>query len=277
MSRPTTGAPMKFPNVEKQEGRAAFGQDPAGYDQARPDYPEWVFDTLRSRCGLGGGSAVFEIGAGTGKATRQLLANGANPLVAIEPDGRLADFLRETADAPGLRIIDAPFEDAALSSASFNLGTSATAFHWVDEAPALHRIADALRVGGWWAPFWNIFADPGRDDPFHQATQALLSDGPVNPSNSGSSGFEFGAHRTARIAALEATGAFDMIEVHSAGWSIELDPDQVMRLYATFSNVTLRPDSEHVLTELGRIARDEFGGRVTRNMTTVLYTARRIR
>ncbi|WP_287303528.1 hypothetical protein [Mesorhizobium sp.] len=155
------------------------------------------------------------------------------------------------------------------------LGTSATAFHWVDEADALQRIVDALRVGGWWAPFWNIFGDPDRDDPFHEATKVLLSDGPVNPSNSGSSNLEFGADKVARLAALEATQAFDMIDVHASTWSIELDPDQTMQLYSSYSNVTLRPDRERVIAEIGRIAQDEFGGRVTRNRTTILYVARR--
>jgi hypothetical protein len=46
-------------------------------------------------------------------------------------------------------------------------------------------------------------------------------------------------------------------------------------LYATFSEINARQDRQAVLTELGRIARDEFLGRVTRNMTTRLYIARR--
>lgn len=102
-----------------------------------------------------------------------------------------------------------------------------------------------------------------------------LSDGPVNPSNSGSSNLEFGADKVARLAALEATQAFDMIDVHASTWSIELDPDQTMQLYSSYSNVTLRPDRERVIAEIGRIAQDEFGGRVTRNRTTILYVARR--
>ena len=42
-----------------------------------------------------------------------------------------------------------------------------------------------------------------------------------------------------------------------------------------YSNVTARADRAQVLAELRRIASDEFQGRVVRNMTTVLYTARR--
>ncbi|HLI65204.1 MAG TPA: class I SAM-dependent methyltransferase [Caulobacteraceae bacterium] len=136
-------------DIDRAFGRRAFGDDPANYDAARPDYPDWVFERLRDRCGLGPGAAVFEVGAGTGKATRPLLAAGANPLVAIEPDARLAAFLRAQA-LPGLTVRAAPFEEAELAAAAFDLGVSATAFHWLDEQPALAKIADALKPGGWW-------------------------------------------------------------------------------------------------------------------------------
>jgi len=61
----------------------------------------------------------------------------------------------------------------------------------------------------------------------------------------------------------------------AAAWSLVLDPDQTVALYATYSNIKIRSDREAVLAELRRIARDEFQNRVTRNMVTSLYIARR--
>ena len=91
----------------------------------------------RRRCGLHPGSAVFEIGAGTGTATRRLLELGADPLIAIEPDPRLADFLRSENPDKALQVVTASFEEAVLKEKSFDLGVSATAFHWLEEEPAL--------------------------------------------------------------------------------------------------------------------------------------------
>jgi hypothetical protein len=54
-----------------------------------------------------------------------------------------------------------------------------------------------------------------------------------------------------------------------------LNAEQTVSLYGTYSNVNVRPDREAVLAELGRIACEQFGGRVVRNMTTALYIARR--
>jgi len=263
---------MASTQLAKSFGRQAFGLNPAAYHAARPDYPDWVYDLLTTRCGLRPGARVFEIGAGTGKATRRLLQLGADPLVAIEPDARLADFLEATNAAPALQVLRAPFEAAALEEGAFDLGISATAFHWLEEAAALEKVARLLRPGGWWAAIWHIFGDAGRPDPFHDATQPLLA-GFDSPS-AGDRGIPFGLDAEARTQALTRTGAFDVVDYKIIPWQLTLTADQTVALYATYSDMAARPDREAVLKELGRIAREEFGGKVERNMTTSVYVGR---
>ncbi len=260
-------------DIDRRFGREAFGDDPANYDRARPGYPDWVFETLVERCGLKPGAAVFEAGAGTGIATRRLLALGADPLVAVEPDPRLAEYLART---PQLKVIAEPFETARIEGA-FDLGVSATAFHWLDEQPALAKVATLLRPGGWWAMVWNVFGDDARPDPFHEATFALLNDGPRSPSHGGQNGVPFALNINARLSAFGRSGAFEAISHEARAWELVLDPDQTVALYATFSDMTARPPEEQrqVLAELRRIAAEQFNGRVVRNMITILYTARR--
>jgi SAM-dependent methyltransferase len=264
---------MRETFIHRTFGRRAFGGDPGGYDAARPAYPDWVFDFLCERCGLAPNAVTFEIGAGTGTATRRLLKLGANPLLAIEPDGRLATFLRETVPDKALTVVVAPFEEVVLQDASFDLGLSATAFHWLAEDLALTKVAKLLRPGGWWAMVWNVFGDFRRLDPFHEATKALLN-GPLSPS-AGNGEMPFALDAEARLAALERAHAFDNLEHRTSTWSLVLDPDQIVALYATYSNINVRPDREDVLTELRRLACVEFHGRVTRNLVTSLYVARR--
>jgi SAM-dependent methyltransferase len=259
--------------IDKEVGRRIFGLDPAGYHSSRPDYPEWVYETLRTRCGLRDGTATFEIGAGTGIATRRILDLGADPLVAVEPDIRLASFLRKSNPDPALKVLVSTFEDAPLEERAFDLGFCATAFHWLEEDAAHAKIARLLRPGGWWAAFWNVFGDDSRPDPFHLATRELLG-GPSSPS-AGERDVPFGLDAEARLAALKRTDAFDVTDVRTSAWPLVLDAEQTVALYATYSNVGVLPNRDAVLAELGRIARDEFDGRVVRNMTTSLYLARR--
>jgi SAM-dependent methyltransferase len=264
---------MEKPSISLQFGRQAFGADPAGYHAARPAYPDWVFEILRDRCGLKQGVATFEIGAGTGIATRQLLDFGASPLIAVEPDARLATFLLDSNPDKALTVVVSPFEDARLDEANFDLGVCATAFHWLNEEPALTKVAKLLRPGGWWAMVWNEFGDPNRSDPFHEATKVLL-DGERSPSEGGGN-LSFPQDVKARLDAIERVGAFDVVEHRTSSWSLVLDSDQIVSLYATYSNINIRSDREAVLAELGRIARIEFKGSVTRNMITSLYITRR--
>ncbi|HEY6900182.1 MAG TPA: class I SAM-dependent methyltransferase [Puia sp.] len=276
--------------IDRQFGRQAFGADPALYHSARPPYPQWVFELLKTHCKQH--PPTFEIGAGTGLATRPLLDLGASPLVAIEPDPRLAAFLKEHNPDPALKILTTPFETANLEENSFDLGICATAFHWLDETQALTKVARLLRPGGWWAMFWNDFGDPNRADPFHEATKALLNyspsgpgnpsspSGPGNPSSPaspsrGTGNLPFSLDTTARVQSLQATNAFDTIEHHSAPWTLTLNPSQVVNLYSTYSNINIRPDKSTILTQLEHIARTGFNGLVTRNMVTSLYIARR--
>ena len=260
--------------LSREFGREAFGADPSGYVDARPGYPAAIWDILRVRCGLES-ALVLEIGPGPGVATGLLLEAGSS-VVAVEPDQRLAAFLATRFASPRLTVICAPFETALVPHTDFNIACAFTAFHWLDSKPALARTRALLRPDGWWAPCWNVFGDSDRPDPFHEATQALLQP---------AAAFMLGGARSAtpdphdvgaRIAEFRAAG-FDDVEVERVAWTLQLDTQGVRALYGTFSHITALGPSEraHVLEGLADIAEREFGGSVTRNMVTVLYTARR--
>ncbi|MBA2520749.1 MAG: class I SAM-dependent methyltransferase [Chloroflexia bacterium] len=259
------------------DGTRVFGIDPPGYDRARPDYPVQVYDLLQARCPIGPRTRAFEIGPGTGIATRQLFARGLGLLVAIEPNPRLASFLaaQTPAAAERMHIQVATFAEADLPAASFDLGVAATAYHWLDPTPTLAKVARLLRPGGTWAMWWNVFGDP-LGDAFHEATldlmRAIEPDQPRAPARQPT----FPLDVAARLSELEAAGfveaTFDLTR-----WSHGFDAGQTQALYATFPHIGTLPlaDRQQVLTELGRIVNDSFAGVVERPMLTPLYIARR--
>lgn len=256
-------------------GRQAFGLDPAGYDAARPPYPDWVFDRIDTMRPFAG-AKVFEIGPGTGLATRALLRRSAAILVAVEPDPRLAGSLRLAA-LPGMRVLEAGFEAADLPADAFDIGVAATSFHWLDQAAALGKVGRLLKSGGVWAAFANVFGDPDRGDAFHEATHGLLGGLPEGPSN-GAQGIPYALDDAARLADLRTAAVFTDLHAERRTWTLILDAAGIRALYATFSNISLRPadERERILDGLAEIAQTEFGGRVERNMVTSLHAARRI-
>jgi SAM-dependent methyltransferase len=253
--------------------RHIYGQDPDGYDRGRPDYPEEVFDLLRSRCGLQPGAAVLEIGPGTGRVTARLIAEGAR-VTAVEPDPNLAAHLRATLGAGPVDVIAATFETADLPADHFDLIVAAMSWHWVDQASGLPKLRRVLRPGGWAVLWWTMFADPSRPDPFRDATAHVVPRPPSRPDDTRPP-FELDAAGW-RTAFIDGAGLTDVID-ERVQWTARLDAAAIRALYASTIAVRRLPEPERnrVLDELEQIARVDFGGTVDRPMVTGVHAARR--
>jgi len=267
---------MSGDTLARSFGREAFGLSPENYHSARPAYPPAVWDVLRQRAGLRSGISILEIGAGTGLATEHLLGHNPQRLLAVEPDARLAEFLRARLRRPELDVIERPFEELNEILQSYDLVVSATAFHWLDAVPALRRIHALLRDGGAVALIWNVFGDNVRPDPFHEASAHFFAGHRPSPSGGGTTQTPYGLDSEARLRDFEEASFYGeppaMFE-----WTLTLDPPAVRRLYATYSNVVAleAEKREALLDALEDLARADFGGVVTRNMTTSVFIARR--
>ncbi len=264
--------------IPRSKGRHLFGLDPVGYDVARPEYPDRVFELLVERCGLQAGPRVIEIGAGTGLATLRLVEYGARSVLALEPDAALASFLQQKvlkAQLP-VEVEVSPFEETQLGDDLFDLAVAATSFHWVEQAAGLTKVARVLRPGGFWAMFWNLFGDPAREDAFHEASKELLM--PLQPSPSGQpDDIPFALDFERRETDLSRWGRFVDTYHEIVRWTLAIDAKATRALYATYSSINQLGQSKRreILDEIFRIANEEFDGRVERNMVTAIYTARR--
>lgn len=148
-----------------------FSDRVATYVRARPGYPDGVVTALRAHAGLGTGTVVADVGAGTGIFTRVLLAAGA-VVVAVEPNAPMREQLvADLGGDPRLRVRDARAEATGLAAASVDLVTAAQAFHWFDRAAAGAEFRRILRPGGSLALVWN---ERLTDAPFMAGYEAFL-------------------------------------------------------------------------------------------------------
>jgi SAM-dependent methyltransferase len=260
--------------------KRAFGRDPEAYDRARLRYPQRVYEILTRRCGLQPGAVAFEIGPGTGIASRELLRLGASPLTLIEPDRRLARFLARSlgARASNVRILVEPFERAALPPASFDLGVAATSFHWLPERLALRKIARALRPGGWLAHWNNHHGDPDHPGRFHRALQPVYAELSRGSSARGETKARAARNRRNRLRALRSIGKFDRVSCEEIRWNVTLGTSRMKALWGSFSEIATLPPRKRAwfLAELGRVVDEQFGSEVKLRMVTPIYTARRV-
>jgi SAM-dependent methyltransferase len=137
---------------ERAARARSFASVADAYERARPGYPDEAVRWLLGERPL----RVVDVGAGTGKLTRQLVAAG-HDVVAIEPLPEMLDQLRRV--APGVRALAGSAEAIPLPDESVDAVTAAQAFHWFDHGRALPEIARVLRPQGALALIWNV-----RDD-----------------------------------------------------------------------------------------------------------------
>ena len=136
-------------NRDERRGRASsFASVADAYERARPEYPD---DAVRWLVG-DEPADVVDLGAGTGKLTRRLVALG-HRVTAVEPLAEMLEHLRLA--APEARAVTGSAEQIPLPDASADVVVSAQAFHWFDHQAALPEMARILRPGGRVALVWN--------------------------------------------------------------------------------------------------------------------------
>ncbi|HJT38440.1 MAG TPA: class I SAM-dependent methyltransferase [Actinomycetota bacterium] len=133
---------------------AAIGFDKAAdaYERARPGYPDEAVDWLVEQLRAGDG-VVVDLGAGTGKMTRALVARGLD-VVAVEPVGGMRAKLVEA--LPSVRALDGTAEVMPLADGEAAAVVVAQAFHWFKHTEALEEIHRVLRRAGRLGIVWNV-------------------------------------------------------------------------------------------------------------------------
>jgi SAM-dependent methyltransferase len=133
-------------------GRVGFESASDVYERARPDYAEEAVGSLVALAGIGPGSRVLDLAAGTGKLTRRLAATGAT-CVAVEPSASMREVFARV--VPGVPVAGGTAEQVPLVDRSVDAVVVAQAFHWFDPPEALAEIARVLRPGGTVSLIWN--------------------------------------------------------------------------------------------------------------------------
>ncbi len=139
---------MTIDPQERRSRATSFAGVADAYERSRPGYPDDAVRWLVGESSLD----VVDLGAGTGKLTRSLVALG-HRVTAVEPLPEMIAYLR--AAVPTATAVEGGAEAIPLPDASADVVVCAQAFHWFDHGPALREIARVLRLGGTIALVWN--------------------------------------------------------------------------------------------------------------------------
>ncbi len=218
---------------------------------------------------------MLEIRAGTGKATRSLLARGAR-VVAIEIGGRLAAFLEQKLSpefAARLRVINDSFEECDVEPESFGVVASATAFHWIDPAVRLQKSHDVLRPGGVIAIIGTNQIRSDADRGFFERTFPIYLKYRPDEQNTELPGEDVVPSEYDEI---ERSGLFADVTLRRYRWDQTYSTADYADLVRSYANTQMMPESdrEGLIGDLCRVIDDEYDGSVTRPLVVTLTLGR---
>jgi len=207
----------------------SFGAVADLYDRLRPEYPAAAIRAVLPPAAR----RAADVGAGTGKLTRGLLAAGVE-VVAVEPDGAMREVLARS--LPGVEVHDGVAESLPLRDGEVDAVVFGQSWHWVDVEPAAREAARVLCQDGVLGMLWNLDDDvsaPWLGDVVRLAGGgALVSAFPDPPALPG-----FGPSRRVGVP-----------------WQQQVTRADLVALAGTWSAVSTRPPQERarVLDEVRR-------------------------
>ena len=215
----------------------AFAEVAGAYERARPDYPAEAVRWLSGDQP----QDVVDLGAGTGKLTRALVALG-HRVAAVEPLDEMRAELETV--LPGVPTWKGRAEEIPLPDASAEVVTSAQAFHWFDHGAALREIARVLRAGGRLALVWNSRDDR---DPWMARLSEIIGNEAVSEWDV--------------CAPIDESHLFGTVETAEFTFEQLLDRDGLLDLVLSRSYCAKLPPAERqpILEAVGRLY-DETAG-----------------
>jgi len=249
-----------------REVAESFGAEAGRYDRARPSYPAALVERIVA---ASPGRRVLDVGCGTGIVARLFQAAGC-AVLGVDPDARMAGHARER----GLEVEVATFETWATNGRAFDTIVSGQAWHWVDPVAGAAKAASALRPGGRFAVFWNVFQPPaGLGKAIAEAYRRVLPD---LPSGLWDRPFlEIYETMGAKTAdGMRQAGAFGEAEQWRFAWERPYTRGEWLEQVPTFGGFSrIPPDQqEQILAGIGA-AIDAAGGGFTMGFTTLAVTA----
>jgi ubiquinone/menaquinone biosynthesis C-methylase UbiE len=194
---------------------SSFGPAAQTYERGRPPYPEEALDWLLPA----GAKRVLDLGAGTGKLTRQIAARSLD-VTAVDPSGGMLTEL--TRVLPGIPAHQGTAEHIPLGDHSVDAVVCAQAWHWVDPQRAIPETARVLTPGGTLGLIWNL-----RDE----RTGWVRALGEI-------------IHSPEMDRAADLTAPFGPVERRWFDWTHRLGLQNLLDLVASRSYVILLPDDE---------------------------------
>jgi len=246
------------------DNKERFSTRVDAYVKYRPSYPaeavSYLYDTVRFQAG----DEIADIGAGTGKFSKLLLAQGSR-VVAVEPNEPMREAaVQELGGIANYRTVDGAAEETGLPDHSVDHIVCAQAFHWFDRTAARAEFQRILKPGGKVVLIWNSRLQQGT--PFLEEYERLLQRYGTD--------YEKVQHKNISEEALSAFFAPNQMTVARYTMSQLLNEEELAGrlLSSSYAPEPGHPNYEPMMAELARIfERNQQNGVVSFDYETEIF------
>lgn len=175
----------------------------SSYDK-RADYSKDAIENLLKEIGYDKFELVADIGAGTGKLTKELLASGLSVL-AVEPNDEMRHFGINNTDCDLVKWLEGTGENTTLEDSSVDAAFFGSSFNVLDREKALKEVERILKPGGWFICMWN---HRDLDDEIQSSVENIIK---ANIDD-----YNYGARREDQTKIIKDSGLFNEVK-HAAG------------------------------------------------------------
>ena len=165
------------------------------YDK-RADYSDEAIKELLAVTGCTPRHCVAEVGAGTGKLTKELLKHGLS-VKSVEPNDAMREIGIENTRGQSVSWSVGTGEATGLPTHGFHAVFFGSSFNVVDQNATLTEVARLLLPNGWFACMWN---HRNLDDPLQQKIESIIK--------LHISGYSYGTRREDPTGVIAASGYF---------------------------------------------------------------------
>ena len=169
------------------------------YDK-RADYSHDAITEVLAAMGCTAPAAVADIGAGTGKLTKELLKHGLT-VSSVEPNDAMREIGIRNTRGQSVSWSSATGEATGLLASSFYAAFFGSSFNVVDQMNTLREVKRILVPRGWFACMWN---HRDLNDPVQRHIESIITS--FIPA------YSYGLRRTDPTDVINASGYFSPVK-----------------------------------------------------------------
>jgi ubiquinone/menaquinone biosynthesis C-methylase UbiE len=233
------------------------------YDK-RADYSYDAINELLKATGCKPNTMVAEVGAGTGKLTKELLKHGLI-VRSVEPNDAMRNIGIQNTRGQSVNWSYGTGETTGLPDKTFQAAFFGSSFNVVNQNAALHEVKRMLVDGGWFGCMWN---HRNLDDPVQKKIESIIK--------ASIEGYSYGSRREDPTAVINASGLFGPVRSIEKTFNWDMSREDI--IVAWKSHATLRRQAgsddkfDHIIAEISKYL-DSLPAKVTVPYTTRIYFA----